>query len=113
MEIIFFLPEKLTTNKIYTGINWQKRKRHKDLFLSVPFVAQKIKKFPVKITFDFYFKSRILDCTNCSYMAKLMEDCLVNRGIIPDDTPDYVAKIEISSQKGNDDMCIIKIEKIC
>ena len=109
MEIFFYLPDKISTNKIYSGIHWGVRKKHKTLFKSVPFVASKVKKFPVHITFDFYFKKYPLDCSNVSYMAKLIEDTLVLRGVIPDDSPKYVSGITMTSKKGDDDMCLINI----
>ena len=107
----FELPEKLSTNKIYEGVHWTVRKKHKDLFLwCFVGVASKIK--PVDncdLEFEFGFKSKPLDCDNCSYMAKLLIDCLRHFNKITDDTPQYVKSVKISSQKSDKDKVKIKI----
>ena len=108
-EIIFFLPEKITTNKIYSGIHWTKRKKHKDAYRNSIFVSQPVKTFPVDIVYDFYFTKNALDTTNTSYMAKLIEDCLVKKGVLPDDCIKYVSSSKLYSQKGTDNVCIISI----
>lgn len=109
MEIIFFIPERISTNKIYSGIHWTKRNAHKDLYQGVPFVAGKIKKFPVHVTYNFVFKSRLYDVSNLSYMVKLIEDCLVKKGVLPDDSAAYVSGITTTIKKGDDDVCYIEI----
>ena len=105
------LPEKLSTNKIYEGVHWAIRKKHKDLFLwAFIGVASKIK--PVDncdIEFEFGFKSKPLDCDNCSYMAKLLIDCLRHYNKLPDDTPEYLKSIKITSRKDSKNRVIIKI----
>lgn len=105
------LPDKLSTNKIYEGVHWATRKKHKDLFLwSFVTVASKIK--PVDscdIEFEFGFKSKPLDCDNCSYSVKLIIDCLRHYGKLKDDTPEYVKSIKISSRKADKDKVLIKI----
>ena len=59
----------------------------------------KIKKpqTPCHITFNFYFKNRPLDSSNCSCLAKLSEDSLVHHNILLDDSPKYVSGITITS----------------
>ena len=98
----FILPEKLSTNNIYAGVHWSVRKKHKDLFIwGFIEIASKIK--PVDkcdLEFEFEFKSKPLDCDNCSYMVKLLIDCLRHYGKIKDDTLDYVGSIKITSRKG-------------
>ena len=99
--IEFNLPQKLSTNNIYEGVHWATRKKHKDLFLwGFLEVASKIK--PVDnccLEFEFEFKQRPLDCDNCSYMVKLLIDCLRHYGKIEDDTPEFIRSIKISSTK--------------
>ena len=74
--IEFTLPKKLSTNNIYEGVHWATRKKHKDLFIwAFIEVASQIK--PVDkcdLEFEFEFKSKPLDCDNCSYMVKLLID---------------------------------------
>ena len=52
------------------------------------------------LEFEFQFRSKPLDCDNCSYMVKLLIDCLRHYGKIKDDTLDYVESIKITSRKG-------------
>lgn len=113
MQIIEFkLPQKISTNLIYGGVHWTTRAKHKDLFIwAFLEVASKIK--PVDnccLEFEFEFKSKPLDCDNCSYMAKLLIDCLRHYGKIKDDTPDYVKSIKITSRKGKKDSVKIIVD---
>lgn len=106
------LPKKISTNKIYEGVHWTQRAKDKDLFLwaFLPIVS----KIPViescDLEFEFEFKSRPLDCDNCSYMTKLLIDCLRHYNKIKDDTPQYIKSIKISSAKGNVDKVKILID---
>ena len=105
------LPEKLSTNKIYEGVHWAVRKQHKDLFLWA-FVGVASKIHPVEscdLEFEFEFTSKPLDCDNCSYMTKLLIDCLRHFNKIKDDTPEYIRSVKITSRKGSKNRVIIKI----
>ena len=110
--IEFNLPQKLSTNNIYEGVHWATRKKHKDIFRwAFIEVASKIK--PVDnccLEFEFEFKSKPLDCDNCSYMAKLLIDCLRHYNKIEDDTPEYIKSIKISSAKGKADKVKIIVD---
>lgn len=94
------LPEKVSTNSIYSGKHWRTRAKHKKDLLEV-FKDLKVEPFdnPVDIHMDFYLKGRTLDSSNCSYLFKLVEDCLVKSGFIVDDTLKYVKKISMESHK--------------
>lgn len=109
--IKFDLPFKVSTNEIYSGCHWTKRKQHKDImlwaFLGVKSQLKPVDKCTIK--FEFYFKSRPLDNTNCSYLAKLMEDCLVHYKILKDDNYKIVEEITISSRKGDKDQVLITL----
>ena len=106
------LPKKISTNKIYEGVHWAKRAQDKDLFLlAFTTIASKIPEIEsCDLTFDYEFKSRPLDCDNCSYMSKLLIDCLRHYNKIKDDTPDYVKSIKITSKKGDVDNVKITID---
>lgn len=106
------LPYKISTNSIYAGVHWSKRKRLKDLmrWALVPIITSIRPLHQGTLTFDFQFKSRPLDCSNCSFMVKMIEDVLVEHYKIIDDTPKYVEKIIISSKKGTKDLCILTLE---
>lgn len=97
------LPIKISTNKIYAGIHWTTRNKHKELFyyevLRNKKYIEKPKNYPLELTFSFVFKSRPLDSSNCSYMAKMIEDSLVKIGIIPDDTIKYIKSVKYISEQ--------------
>lgn len=107
---LFDLP-KISTNKIYAGVHWRQRKQQKDQYLILTNSFKKLDKIEKKIEleFIFYFKSRALDSSNCSYMGKLLEDCLVAHGVLQDDTIKYVGKVSYQSFKGDQNKTIIKI----
>jgi|TARA_R100001530_G_scaffold21901_2_gene18000 hypothetical protein len=112
MKIEIPIPKKVSTNKIYAGTHWTKRKELADLFhqyLLPEKNKHKIKEFPVEITYIFRFKGKLLDCSNCTFMAKMLEDALVGIGLLPDDNPDYVSSIQIYSTDGYEDMVEIHI----
>ena len=54
--------------------------------------------------YEFEFKSRGLDSSNCSGMAKMIEDC-----IIPNDSYRSVGGVHYYSSKGESDRVIIHI----
>jgi hypothetical protein len=111
MNIIYNIPLKLSSNSIYAGVHWTKRNKHKQLYRAVPFVASPVVEYPVVCHYHFELLGRSLDVSNCSYMVKLIEDCLVHKGILKDDTQKYVNKIITTASKG-DDVCKIVIDKV-
>lgn len=94
---------KTSTNKIYAGTHWSKRKTLKDSILDYAAgfcrPVQSVESYPVEIRYRFTFKSRVLDTLNCAYMAKMFEDAFRAIGVIEDDDPKYVARsiIEVVS----------------
>lgn len=87
---------KASTNKIYAGEHWSKRKQLKDGIASVAAVfcrpVRSIESYPVEIRYRFCFVSRPLDTLNCAYMAKAFEDAFRSLGILEDDDPAHVAR---------------------
>ena len=87
---------KKSTNKIYAGEHWSKRKEFKDSVLSyaVHFCrpVQRVDTYPVEIRYKFFFTSRPLDSLNTAYLAKCFEDALHSLGVIEDDNPKHVAR---------------------
>jgi hypothetical protein len=115
MEITIDLPEKVSTNKYYSGMHWTKRNKLKDMYLfEVKSKIREIQKIdnPVNIEFYFFFKSRALDSSNCSIMGKMIEDSLVKIGILNDDTYKHVRKVSYTSNKGEKDYVDIIIKKV-
>jgi len=96
------LPLKISTNQIYSGVHWTVRNNHKNIYrnnLVYLFKMIPPPKVPFILNIDFYFKKNVLDCSNCSYLAKLLEDCLIHAGLIADDNPKVIKKICLSSNK--------------
>lgn len=87
---------KVSTNKIYAGEHWTKRKQLKDSLISVAGYfcrpVQRIESYPVEISYRFIFGTRALDTLNCAYMAKMFEDALRSFEILKDDDPKCVAR---------------------
>ena len=112
-SVTIYLPFKVSTNSIYSQkVQWQKRAKHKELMLWAFYpVADQLK--PVKggtIRIDFTFARQPLDCSNCSYMAKMIEDCLTQFGIIPDDSYKIITEFTITSTKGKEDTATLTLE---
>ena len=104
---------KVSTNTIYKGIHWTKRKQIKDdylvWFLSYlkSFVTHDIK---VNISFDYYWKTKALDSDNCSYMSKMIVDCLVHYDKLKDDTINYVGFVSNESHRSDRDYDYVVIK---
>jgi len=84
---------KVSTNAIYAGIHWRKRKKIADYYHYISVedcMSLKTIIKPVILRFEFYFKSRYLDASNCSFMWKMLEDWLVKNWLLKDDTNKYV-----------------------
>ena len=107
---------KVSSNKIYAGIHYRTRKKLKDDYLLLTkklFKSLKSVKGKVNLDFTFYFAGRTLDSSNCSFMAKMLEDCLVTYGVLANDTIEFVGKVSLEAIKIKDkkinDYCIIKV----
>jgi Holliday junction resolvase RusA-like endonuclease len=102
---------KISTNEIYANSHWAKRKQHKDNYLQA-YLCQ-FKRLglnfqgKIDISICFKFKKNALDADNCSYMCKLLIDCIKEAGIIIDDTPKYVGWVSMMSEKGDDTIEIL------
>ena len=99
---------KVSLNKWYAGNHWTKRKKLKDdYFYLVRSQTKHQQTNPCKVRYDFTFKSRPLDASNCVAMVKLVEDI-----IFPDDSYQLVREITITSQKAKSDLVVITIIEI-
>lgn len=87
---------KVSTNEIYAGIHWTKRKQIKDSIASVATgfcrSNKRIGSYPVEISYRFIFGTKPLDTLNTAYMAKMFEDALRSLGILEDDDPAHVTR---------------------
>ena len=98
---------KISTNDIYAGIHWTKRKKIKDdcKFLiknQFKHVLKKDKHYHVD--YVFCWKKNPLDALNVAFMAKIIEDV-----IFEDDKHDIITHIGLSSCKGKEDIVYIKV----
>ena len=97
----FQLP-KVSLNEWYAGTHWTKRKKMKDIYRMI--IGKHNITTPCEVDYDFEFKFRPLDCSNCVAMVKMIEDCLFEN-----DSPKIVKSIKISSRKSNKDQVTLKI----
>lgn len=98
MKITFTIPlETPTLNRWYSGGHWSKRKELADEWHEAVWLVcreqgiKPVTEFPISITTKSYRK-RSLDVSNAITASKLVEDGLVKAKILPDDTPQYVAR---------------------
>ncbi len=94
------LPIKVSTNSIYSWIHFSQRKRIADMFHEI--TREDCKEFKqlqekVDILFQFFFQTRYLDSSNCSFIWKCIEDGLVKNGLLKDDTNKYIGKVTYES----------------
>jgi hypothetical protein len=99
---------KVSTNRIYGGCHWTQRMdfknaislvvhKHKDLFY-------KPNKYPIDLEMTFEFKGRVLDSSNCSYMAKMVEDSMVKKiNVLEGDSIKYVKSVKYTAIRGTVD----------
>lgn len=111
LHITIPVPEKVSSNAIYSGMHWAKRKALADLYHNslIEYRNERITDYPVTLSFIFNWKSRALDCSNTFFCAKLLEDALVQMGVLKDDSPQYVFEVSVISQKGERDEVTILI----
>ena len=89
-----------STNSIYAGIHYRTRMNHKKEALKATMIAL-TGVSPVKTKVDMSFTPRLgkgdreRDTTNYSYTAKLIEDSLVELGLLGDDTRKFVGDVTL------------------
>ena len=102
--------QKISLNQWYAGnAHWSKRvKIKKDYVKAIKAQCKEVfrKEFKYKVEYDFYFKSRPLDASNCVAMVKLIEDI-----IFEDDGYKIVTGIKIRSHKCTDERVEVNIEQ--
>lgn len=116
MIIEITIPEKVSTNKIYSGIHFRRRKELADLYHEEVLELKgklKVAQYPVQIHYDWHFTKKPLDTLNCAFMSKMLEDGLVAIGVLEDDSPEFVARTILDSQQSDkyaNDTVVITIE---
>lgn len=79
----------VSANKFYSGTHWRKRKKIVDdfnIFFSSLFMKRlpKLQEYRLELTFNSQ-----LDPSNTWPMIKILEDYLVKKGIVEDDTKEF------------------------
>jgi hypothetical protein len=100
------IPEKVSLNRIYSGVHFSERSRHKSDYHFAVLAGKPIPydgPFPVHCHYHFRLHGTPLDISNHAYMQKMVEDGLVGAGILPGDDPKYVGSITITSEKDDAD----------
>ena len=98
---------KISTNDIYSGMHWSKRKKIKD---DCTFIVKNQFKHVFKkdkhyqVDYVFCWKNRPLDALNCAFISKIIEDI-----IFEDDKHDIITHVGLSSCKGKEDVVFIKV----
>lgn len=89
-----------STNSIYAGIHWAKRKKAKDEAVKATLSAVRESAIgAINYRVDLVFRPRLgkgvrrRDTSNNSMSAKLIEDALVKAGVLTDDTNQYVRRV--------------------
>lgn len=87
-------------NSIYSGVHWSERQKQANAghWVCKALLLEPID-YPVKLTFiPIVGKGgRVRDCSNYSYAAKIIEDGLVQSGVLQDDSPKYVKGFSIAA----------------
>ena len=99
IRLKYDIPEKVSTNKIYSWMHWTKRKRIADIYHRLTTEVKTLDQINEKVNIEiqFYFRTRYLDSSNCSFMWKMIEDSLVKNWLLKDDTNEFVWKFTVES----------------
>lgn len=90
-----------STNSIYAGVHWQKRRDQKARAMIALATLGRINPVsnPVNIEVTPYLGKGIrgYDVSNYSYTYKLIEDAMVKKGILQDDSPQFVRSVKFNA----------------
>lgn len=94
-----------STNAMYAGQHWMQRAKHKrDAMLAVVVALSLLREKkgftkPVRVELEPQLGKgkRAYDVSNYSYTYKLIEDCLVERGVLVSDTASFVKELRFKS----------------
>lgn len=87
---------KMSLNKIWWGVHWGVRSTfrniwHEEIYDIIKRNEIELIKSHIHIEYEYRFKTRYLDTSNCAVMNKAIEDWLVESWALTDDTPQYIA----------------------
>lgn len=102
-------------NQYWAGRHWTWRKEIADKWHLLFLTAFRSAKLPKKLTWPIvistteFCKGAIRDCDNAVIANKLCQDSLVKYGYLPDDGPNYVRKVMLSTSKGKSNKTVVMI----
>jgi Holliday junction resolvase RusA-like endonuclease len=111
------IPEKISLNKIYAGVHFRERMRHKEDYwyaVQEAKIAPYSGEYPIHVKYHFKLTGTPLDIDNHVYMAKMVADALVAAEIIPGDEQKYICAITVTAEKvkkGGVD--VVDVELVC
>jgi hypothetical protein len=90
-----------STNSIYAGVHWDKRRRQKEHAImalsSLGGISPICNPVNIEVTPFLGKGKRGYDVSNYSYTYKLIEDAMVKKGILQDDSPQFVRSVKFNS----------------
>lgn len=103
--ILIPFPPKVSLNTLYSTGHWTKRHEAKKLYKELMWVYHPKKiNYPCEVEYQFEWKSRPLDCSNCP--VKAIED-----GLFDDDSSRIVKKVIVTSRKSDRNFLTIIVRK--
>jgi hypothetical protein len=119
VKFVVPIPEKISLNKIYAGIHFRERMRHKDEY-QMAVLASKIDRYeglyPIHVKYHFKLTGSRLDIDNHVYMSKMTADALVACGVIGGDEQDFISAMTITAEKlkkGEDEVVEVEFIHTC
>lgn len=117
MVLVFDQPTNPLSINLSNSWHWAKRKRHLDpwklairIAYSKAIVREEFPVGPVNLHFTFTFaKNARRDPHNYVITAKSCVDALVQEGLVPDDTAEWVSVAEPELRIANDNLCLVRV----
>ena len=117
---VFYIPfQGPSTNAIYAGQHWTRRKQEKDEAREIVLAHVSTEPFTDPVALQFVpvigKGARSRDLSNYTYGIKLVEDGLVAAGVLIDDTERYVQSIRVYQpvkDPGRDPGFIVRIAEV-
>jgi len=94
-EVELDADSKMSLNKIWWGVHWWVRSTFRNIWHEEIYSIVKNNNIQpinemIHIQYEYKFKTRYLDTSNCAVMNKAIEDWLVEAWVLKDDTPQYI-----------------------
>ena len=90
-----------STNSIYAGAHWDARRKQKEQAMialsTLGRINPVLKPVNIEITPFLGKAKRGYDVSNYSYTYKLIEDAMVKKGILQDDSPEFVRSVKFNA----------------